>query len=182
VARIEGTAFAMQDAQPRVLAVGSTIFENDVISTGRKSRLRLTMIDKGSFTLGEQAMFIVLEYIAKAGQENATARLLSGAVNLVSGTIASAKGGSLRIESETASIGIRGTMAWGGIIDEVSQVAYFKGKSVTVENAGGKVELTRAGYGTRIAGPGVAPSPPKKWGKGKIKRAAAMTAFSTPTP
>ncbi len=178
VSRIQGTAFAMQDAVPRRLAVGSTIFVNDVISTGLKSRLEITMIDDGSFTLGARAVFVVLEYVAKVGQENAATRLLSGAVTVVAGLIAGAEAGRFRLESETATIGIRGTKFWGGMIDGVFQVAYFEGKAITVENAAGRVVLRRPGFGTRVEGAGVAPAPPKKWGADKIRRAVAMTAFS----
>ena len=45
VTRIQSSAIAIQDAAPRILEVGSSIFINDIVSTGKDARVEIRMID-----------------------------------------------------------------------------------------------------------------------------------------
>ena len=165
VTRLKGSAVAMQDAVPRPLKVGDKIQRGDVISTGAGARLEIKMLDDAVMTLGEKTIFIVIDYITIGAEPNAAMRLLQGAFSAVSGKIMKTAGAKFTIETEAATIGIRGTTFWGGVLDGVFEVALLDGQAVIVENKAGRVVLDKVGEGTAIRAADVAPTPPKKWGR-----------------
>ncbi len=175
VVKLKGSAIAMQDAVPRILKLQAPIMMGDVVSTGKNSRVAIQMIDEAQFNLGARTNFVVEEYFLKADQSNAAVRLLSGAVGIVTGKIASLDRRPFLLKTATATIGVRGTTFWGGEIDGTLQFALLKGKGITVENKAGSVEINDIGHGTVVKDENTAPTPPKKWGQGKLERAAAMT-------
>ena len=176
VTRLKGSAVAMQDAVPRSLKVGDKVHKGDVISTGAGARLEMRMLDDAVMTLGEKTIFIVIDYITQ-GEPNAAMRLLQGAFSAVSGDMMKIAGAQFTVETETATIGIRGTTFWGGLLDGVFEVALLDGKEVFVENKAGRVVIDRVGEGTAIRAADVAPTAPKKWGSVKLGRAIATVAF-----
>lgn len=177
VAKLKGSAIAMQDATPRVLKVQAPIMMGDVISTGKDSRVVLKMLDDAEFSLGARTNFVVEEYFLRADSGNAGVRLLSGAVAIVTGKIAALNSHPFKLKTASAILGVRGTTFWGGELDGTLQFALIKGQGVTVENQAGKVEITGIGHGTKVTDENTAPTQPKKWGQGKLDRAIAMTAF-----
>jgi hypothetical protein len=177
VTRLKSTAVAMQDALPRPLKVGDKILRGDVISTGAGARLEMKMLDDAVMTLGEKTIFVVIDYITGGAEPNAAMRLLQGAFSAVSGNMMKTAGAQFTVETETATIGIRGTTFWGGTLDGVFEVALLDGKAVTVENKAGRVVIDKVGDGTAIRAADVAPTAPKKWGQGKVARAVATVAF-----
>lgn len=177
VARLQGSAVAMQDAVPRPLKVGSKVLRGDVISTGRDSRLEMRMIDDAVMTLGARAVFVVIDYVAQGTQPNAAMRLLEGAFSAVSGKMMKAADARFVVETETATIGIRGTTFWGGKLDQAFEVALLEGGQVVVENKAGRVVIDKVGDGTRVAAADAPPTPPKAWAAAKIDRAKATVAF-----
>ena len=177
VTRLQGNAVAMQDAIPRPLKVGDNILSGDVISTGKDARLELRMIDDGVITLGERTVFVVIDYILGGEAPNAAVRLLQGAFKAVSGELVKVANASFVVETEVATIGIRGTTFWGGILDDTFDVTLLEGKGIYVETKAGRVEITTPGEGTSVRSAGHAPSPPKAWPKAKIDRAVATVTF-----
>lgn len=175
VVKIKGAAFAMQDAIPRKLEPKSTIFIGDVISTGKKSRIEIKMIDDAQFNLGERAVFVVEEYFLKATEGKGVANLLTGAVAVVSGKLASLDTKPFILKTPVATIGVRGTTFWGGQLDGDFQFALLKGKGISVENRAGTVEINKVGDGVLVKSDRALPPGPKTWGQGKLNRAAAMT-------
>ncbi len=176
VTRLKGSAVAMQDAVPRPLKVGAKVHKGDVISTGKGARLELRMLDDAVMTLGEKTIFIVIDYITQ-GEPNAAMRLLQGAFSAVSGKMMKTAAAKFTVETEAATIGIRGTTFWGGVLDGVFEVALLAGQAVIIENKAGRVVIDRVGEGTAIRAADVAPTAPKKWGSGKLGRAIATVAF-----
>ncbi|MBC8337486.1 MAG: FecR domain-containing protein [Alphaproteobacteria bacterium] len=175
--RLKGAAIAMQDAIPRPLKVGDAIRRGDVISTGPGARLEMRMQDDAVMTLGEKTIFIVIDYITGGQEPNAAMRLMQGAFSAVSGKMMKTAGAKFTVASEAATIGIRGTTFWGGILDGVFQVAMLDGKAVIVENRAGRVVIDRVNDGTKIADADTAPTKPKKWGGVMLNRAIATVAF-----
>ena len=177
VVRLKGSALAVQDAIPRVLKKGDPVYVGDVLSTGRDSRLRIKTLDGGIFTLGARTSFNIIHFSfpgadAKPGL---AARLLEGAVNGVSGELA--KFASLRLETQAATIGIRGTKFWVGKIDGILNIAHWSGGGLLVANRAGRVVVSGAGHGTTVKDRDSAPTPPKRWPEAKRKRAMDMVAF-----
>jgi len=176
VTRVQGAAMAMQNALPRPLKVGDTILAGDVLSTGQGARLEVTMVDETVLKLGEKAVLVVSEYVMDANP-NAALRLLQGAFSATTGKITQLADASFLVNTEVATIGVRGTTFWGGMLDDEFQVAMLDGKGVYVETRAGRVELTEAGQGTRIADIGSTPSDPVKWPQEKVDRALATVSF-----
>ncbi len=177
ITRLQGTAVAMQDAVPRPLKVGDKVLRGDVVSTGRDTRLEMKMLDDAVMTLGARTVFVVIDYVTTGAKPNAAMRLLEGAFNAVSGKMMKTADAQFVIETETATIGIRGTTFWGGKLDGVFEVALLEGKEVVVENKAGRVVINKVGDGTRVEGAGTAPTPPTGWGEAKLARARATVAF-----
>lgn len=177
VSRLQKSAIAIQDALPRILAVGDEILIGDVISTGKGARIEVTMIDDTVMTLGERTNFVVIDLVFTDTENSAAFRLLQGAFKAATGELIKVAGSTFTVETETATIGIRGTEFWGGPLGGEFQVAMLSGKSITIENKAGRVELTLAGQGTKILSSDSSPAPPKTWGKGKVDRALATVAF-----
>lgn len=176
VTRIQGAGMAMQNALPRPLKVGDEVLAGDVLSTGKGARLEVTMIDETVLTLGEKAVLVVSEY-AMGAKPNAALRLLQGAFSAATGKMTQTADASFFVNTEVATIGVRGTTFWGGMLDGQFQVAMLEGTGVYVESRGGRVELTEAGQGTAITGPNATPSSPRFWGGDKINRAVATISF-----
>ena len=177
VTRLKGSAVAMQDAVPRPLKVGDKVRKGDVISTGKGARLEMRMLDDAVMTLGEKTIFIVIDYIAVGAEPNAAMRLLQGTFSAVSGKMMKTAAVKFTVGTEVATIGIRGTTFWGGMLDGVFEVALLDGKEVFIENKAGRVVIDKVGDGTAIRAADTAPTPPKKWGSVKLGRAIATVAF-----
>lgn len=178
VSRIEKAAVAMQDALPRPLEKGSEVQLGDIVSTGKGARLELTFNDGTTVQLGERTQFSVVEFVVEQDGGNAVMRLMKGAFSMTSGSMMQLAEASMTVETETATIGIRGTTFWGGTLDESFEVALLGGKGVYVETKAGTVDLTNVGDGTSVSGKDAAPARPSAWGQGKLDRAAATVAFS----
>jgi len=149
----------------------------DVLSTGKSARLEVTMVDGTVLTLGEKAVLVVSEYVMDAAP-NAALRLLQGAFSAATGKITQTADASFLVKTEVATIGVRGTTFWGGVLDDKFEVAMLEGKGIYVETRAGRVELTKAGDGTAIDSADAAPSEPKAWGDAKTARAVATVSFT----
>ena len=178
VARVQGRVVAVQDAETRVLMAGDPVLIGDVLSTGKMARIEIRMIDEGIFTLSERTVFVVIDYTFGGGNDNALLRLLSGALSATSGRIASLDRRPFRMETETATIGIRGTRFWVGTMpDGIFHVGLWSEGLVTVRNRAGSVEIRRPVFGTHVHDPDTAPTPPKLWPKAMNDMAKRMVAF-----
>ncbi len=177
VTELSGSAVAMQDAMPRALKNGADIRIGDVLSTARDSRLQIKMVDEAEFSLSERSVFVVQEYfLNQDGKDgNAVIRLMSGAVRAVSGKIAQLDSHPFQMRTEVATIGVRGTEFWGGLLDGVHQFALLSKGAIIVENKAGRVEITTPGDGTSVIGEASAPVAPSTWAPDKLNRASAMT-------
>lgn len=178
VTRVQNSAIALQDAEPRVLNEGSEIQLGDIISTERDARVEIVMTDGAELTLGERTHFVVQEYVVDQGGNNAVMRLLEGAFKVTSGSLMQTADASFLIETNSATIGIRGTTFWGGSLDGDFEVALIDGKGVYVETKAGRVDLSVKGDGTLVKEGDVAPTTPTAWPKSKINRAMATVNFN----
>jgi len=177
VTRLSSSALAVQDAQPRVLMVDSPIYVGDVISTGPEARIEITMIDETIMTLGESAVFIVIDYVFQGDEGNAATRLLSGALRSVSGKIAELQNKPFKVYSEFGTVGIRGTDFWAGYLHGEFHIGLLGGAGVYVENEAGRTELTRIGDGTKIKKRGQAPTPAESWANDMLNMSKESVSF-----
>lgn len=178
VARVQGRVVAVQDAELRLLMTGDPVLVGDVLSTGKDARVEISMIDDGIFTLGERTVFVVIDYTFGGAANNALLGLLTGAMSAASGGIAELDQMAFKLETPTATIGIRGTRLWVGTMpDGVFHVGLWKDGPVIVENRAGRVEITELRFGTHVDDPDIAPKPPKLWPTRMNDNAKRMVAF-----
>ncbi len=178
VTKIEKAAIALQDALPRPLAVGSQIQLGDILSTGKGARLEFEMTDGTKVQLGERSQFVVLEFVMNQNGGNAVMRMIEGAFAVSSGKMMQLADAKMTVQTEAATIGIRGTSFWGGTLDGEFEVALLSGKGIYVENKAGRIELDKIGDGTKILSPDQPPTAPNAWPKAKLDRTAATVRFS----
>jgi ferric-dicitrate binding protein FerR (iron transport regulator) len=177
VSRIQGSAIAIQDALPRILKTGTQIQLGDVISTGPDSRLELKMIDDTIFTLGARTHFVVMEYEFKNTVGSGAVRLMSGALNTITGKLAMLNGAPLKVETNFGTIGIRGTEFWMGSLQGDFEVVMWEGAGVEIRNRAGDSEILQANDGVRIDGPDTAPRTAEFWELEKRLDAMATVTF-----
>lgn len=177
VSRLQGAAVAVRNAAPRALVVGDTIQIGDVLSTGSDARLEIKMQDDALFVLGAETAFVVTDYTFGQGTGSATFRVIKGAFLATSGKIAQLGDNAMKVQTDVATIGIRGTTVWGGPLDgQPLQVILLDGRAASVETLRGRADLTAVGAGTQTdGGPPAAPTPSAAE---KIARARATVAFN----
>ena len=166
----------------RKLAEGDPVFAGERIRTGTRTVLEIEFNDKSRFTLGPNTEFEVERYFQAAGggsgEESFQSRILKGAFRFVSGLIAHAKPGNMRVITAVATIGVRGTHVEGEVterqekdgrtVDASAKVALLepegsdKSGAVVVENKFGSVVVDKPGYGTEIPDEKSPPSPVKR--------------------
>jgi hypothetical protein len=161
---IRGEAFAVDQAERRVLNRAAPLFINDLVGTGANSRLTMLLGKDTTLRLGEQARLTLDRLLVNAG----------GEVTLQTGPIlfnrpSGAAPARMQIQTSFGLIAVRGTRFFAGPSNGVFGVFVERG-SVSVAAAGTQV-IVRAGQGTNIAGPGAAPTTPAPWGAERIRTA-----------
>ncbi len=98
-----GSEFA---AQP-----GQSVYPGDLIRTGRDGRIGLTLNDDTRLSLGPDSELRIdrFSYAPAEGQLGLAIKLIRGVAAYVSGRIAKLAPDSIRIETPTAILGVRGT-------------------------------------------------------------------------
>ncbi|MFZ1813708.1 MAG: Ig-like domain-containing protein [Rhizobiaceae bacterium] len=110
VALLDGEASVQRaDGTTEPLALGSPLFEDDVVSTGADGKLSLKFIDGTALTMSESARMVMdeLVYDPAATDNSMVMNLVQGTFVFVTGQIA--KTGSVRADTPVATMGIRGT-------------------------------------------------------------------------
>lgn len=144
IVQVEGTVAikgGAKDAKPSPTAANAPFHLNDTVTTGPKSRALLLLVDGTQMILGENASFSLDDYSfdpAQPGMNKARFNFASGAFLYVSGLVAKAVSPDVKLETPHGSIGIRGTVVWGGQIDESYRVLVLEGR-VTADSPRGRV-------------------------------------------
>lgn len=163
---------------------GDPVFLGDTIETGPDSGLQIMLMDETIFTIGPDAALIIDEFVydPETSAGKVTASVLKGAFRFVSGRVAKEEPRNMNVKTPVGTIGIRGTSAAGRVIpadpndpdSEVSADIVLLGPGVDnnaneragriiVSNADTSVEISRSGFGTRIAGIDAAPTIPVRF-------------------
>lgn len=177
VAKLEREATATYEADTRQLAVQDAVFFQDLLETAERARLAVTLEDGTMLTLGEQASLRVDEFVYEPEGRRGSLSLsvLEGAFLFVGGATEDSEESDVEINTSVGTLGVRGTIVWGGRIDDGYGVLVAEG-GVTVRNAAGEVDLG-PGEGTMIDAMDAAPSAPKVWPREKVQRALATISF-----
>jgi VCBS repeat-containing protein len=109
VETVSGSATVTRNGVAVDLNVGDLVFQGDVVQTRSDSTLGIGFADGSAFSLKENARMALNEFVY---DPNSTSN--SALINLVQGTVSFiasqvAKTGNMRVETPTATLGIRGT-------------------------------------------------------------------------
>ncbi len=176
--RLEGSVGRVRGMKSAPLSVGSGILLEDIILTGVKGRGQINLIDGTQITLGNDAQFVVDEYLfdQETTQESlARFTIMRGGFSYLSGKLGKVKNPDVEIATSYGYIGIRGTSLWAGVFNNEMRV-FLEGGNIVVFNEYGSVDLG-AGEGTKIKGFQKAPDIPMVWKQDGIDLIKNLVAF-----
>ena len=107
-----GDVVAVRAGKALPLAAGTLIEDKDTLRTGAASNLQVRFTDSSIMSLRENSELAIEEYRfggSAGGLEKAFYKLLKGGLRTVTGLIGRTRHDNYRIDSVTATIGIRGT-------------------------------------------------------------------------
>jgi hypothetical protein len=169
VVAVEGSATLTHGGTSSPAAKNMKIYENDVVETGKKSRICVMFVDNTGFILGQDATLSIDEYVfdpANAKNNKGRFSSMRGAFEYASGLLDKNKDPDVKIQTSFGSIGIRGTQILAG--DDNGQFGVFdQSGKINVDNNNGDVDLV-PGDGTDLSGE-KPPSPPEHWSNERIK-------------
>lgn len=143
----------------RVLQVGTSVFRNEVITTGADSSAQLLFSDETSLTIGAQSQITLDRFVydprSKTG--DIAVSIGRGAFRFITG---SADPRSYKLKTPVATIGIRGTIV-EGFLDALGNfiIVVVEGSAIVELADGTTYTLTAGQYltvgadGTLVAGP-----------------------------
>jgi len=168
-ARLEGEA--------RALEIGAAVHRDEQVWTASGGRLDIKFTDGSTISLGENARVVLDEFVLPegAGAGTQVLRSITGALRFVGGAVDKSKPGATKIVTPIATMTVRGTDFFAGPIDGTYGVFVFHGE-VAVATGAGSVTL-KDGEGTSLTDSRVSPTPPKRWGDGKIARAEKLVGY-----
>ena len=107
----EPVATVIRNGVENKLEVGSEIFEGDTIVTDSKGAVGIIFSDGAVLTLGPSGKLIVENFLFKPAEKNVSfiSKIFKGTVAFASGAIGRISPGSVKFETPTATLGLRGT-------------------------------------------------------------------------
>lgn len=106
---VKGVVTASGTTGLRTIAKGSEIFLGETISTASDSFVVFTMADDSKISLRPSTELTLEKFSDQSGQEEALFDLLKGGLRAISGAIGKARPEHYQVETEVATVGIRGT-------------------------------------------------------------------------
>ena len=109
VTKLTGSATAIRNGVSITLNVGDNVHKGDVVQSGSDSSLGITFIDGTVFGLSANARMVLNEmvYDPNGSNNSSLLTLVQGTISFVAG--ATAKNGDMKVDTPTATMGIRGT-------------------------------------------------------------------------
>jgi hypothetical protein len=108
---VSGAASVIRAGQEQPLILGSGVLAGDSLKTGADGRVGVTLKDDTRLSLGPNTEIAVASfaYAPTEGQLGFVMRVVRGAVTYISGRIARLSPDSIKIETPTSILGVRGT-------------------------------------------------------------------------
>jgi hypothetical protein len=108
---IKGAASIMRQEKVVSAADGQKIFKGDTIKTGPSGSLGIIFADDTLLSLGPNSEVVIDEFVFAPAQGNMSivTRMIKGTASYLSGIIAKLSPQSVKFETPTATLGIRGT-------------------------------------------------------------------------
>ena len=178
VALLKGEAVAERNAQTITLQNGSLIEDKDAIKTGKDAQVQLLFEDKTVITLGSESEFKIEEYLNDATNPKARFKFNQGTFKTITGQIGKTAPDNFKLETKTATIGIRGTIVKGSTGDKGDVIACLRGLITVMSRHTGAVVEVPAGQFTTIQS-NTSPSTPQDTKPGTTDNSLAN---NTPPP
>ncbi|TGG93225.1 hypothetical protein E4656_09190 [Natronospirillum operosum] len=183
IARVVSLQGAAQLNSDATVQRGTALRVGDSIVTAPEARARLRFIGGSLLTLGADTELEIARYepATQTAEQQAHFRVLRGVFLAVAEGVSSADSAYL-IETPAATMGIRGTIVWGGyFIPGQADYVLFGGGPVEVFNEQGTVLLTEGGQGTTVrvdadGRPLAEPDAPGFWTPAKVFEATTTIA------
>ena len=117
---VSGAAFVVRSGQTLPAAVGQPVFEADSLRTGDDGRIGITLDDDTRVSLGpnSEVRLDTFRYAPAEGAVGLAMRFLRGIAVYVSGQIAKLAPDSIRLETPSAIVGVRGTSLAVSVVPE----------------------------------------------------------------
>jgi hypothetical protein len=108
---VSGSAFIVRSGGNVRAEVGQSVFETDTLRTGEDGSLGVTLDDDTRLSLGpsSEVRLETFRYAPAEGSVGLAMRFLRGVAVYVSGQIAKLAPDSIRLETPSAIVGVRGT-------------------------------------------------------------------------
>jgi len=137
----------------RPLAIQTPIFEEDSIKTGEHSQVQIMFSDNTLINLGNATTMKIAEYRWQPEQKDGALKtqVKEGTFRVMGGALTKTAPQNFKTETPTATIGIRGSMYAGFVTPDFLSVVFQGGKGIEITNAFGTVEITKPGFGTKVA-------------------------------
>lgn len=133
----------------------------DQVITQHDSRTQLRFEDQTIITLGADTQFEVESFINEENNKSqAKFNVAKGTFKAITGRIGKVAPNNFKLETRTATIGIRGTIFTGHITEGKEWIATLQGQIVVTEKQSGQTVVVNAGQITEVS-PGQAPSEPR---------------------
>lgn len=107
--------------QPRAATLGQRMALGDQVQTGERSHMQLLLLDRSSFTVGQNARLTIDRFVYNPGGGSFSATVAKGALRFMSGGLHGKAGASIR--TPIATIGIRGTIVDAVVGEEAVAIA-----------------------------------------------------------
>jgi len=137
----------------RALTIKAPIFADDTIKTREHSRVQIMFTDNTLINLGNATTMKIAEYRWQPEQNDGALKtqIKEGTFRVMGGALTKTAPQNFKTETPTATIGIRGSMYAGVVTPEFLSVVFQGGKGIDITNAFGTVEITKPGFGTKVA-------------------------------
>lgn len=169
VALLKGEAFLERGTQKIALQNGSILEEKDTIRTSKEAQIQIIFEDKTVITLGGESTLSIEEYLNDANKPKAKFKFNQGTFKTITGQIGKTAPENFKMETKTATIGIRGTIAAGSIppppppaTPPLPESFFCLGGTITIaplQNPGAMV-IVPTGSFTQVLTPSAPPAPP----------------------
>ena len=123
------------------IAMGTPVYQGDVIETNADGAVNISFIDETSFAVSEEARLAIDEYVfdpsTEAGTQNFS--VLKGVFVFTSGLIGRDDPDDVNIDTPSGSIGIRGTIIAGNV--DTGEITVIEGAIVVRDLNGNEMTL-----------------------------------------
>ena len=113
IAAVEEKPIILRNTNPIDAAVGTSVKAGDKITTGAKTKIRISMTDGSILAIGPRSSLTIARYDASGDKRTGSIRVAIGAFWMQVTKWAKPTESFIEIETPNAVAGIRGTTVWG---------------------------------------------------------------------